>query len=269
MAGTEGGGHVNVQGFDRFNAAEVMADLRSFGGIVPVVNARDVVSARELRAALGSWRGELVRPETMPRLVLFMDGRLAGERRTVPVDEHGVWSGWIQSGGPLASAYYQVEYRVEEVRLGFGDTVFLGFVPADERPSWPQRVADALAFIEAETTAEAERERLRAEAEAEKARALERHLESLAYRERQRYCRHHRVKKLNHATPEDPHRYRAVCRDCDWSVEFEGPDTCASCRYTVPYPHPDRPDTAWVFCGFCGSQHEVSLETQRAMNLRG
>lgn len=123
----------------------------NYGGIVPVVNASEILSAREIRAALGSWRGDIPPVETVQRLVLFMDGQLAGERRTVPVDERGVWSGWIQSGGPLASMYWQVEYRVEEVRLGFGDTVWLGFVPADDRPSWPQRVADALAFIEAET----------------------------------------------------------------------------------------------------------------------
>lgn len=120
------------------------------GGIIPVVNASDILSAREIRSALGSWKGDLPVVKTVPRWVLFMDGQLAGERRTVPVDENGLWRGFIGSSCRESSMYWQVEYQVEEVQLGFCDTVFLGFVPADERPSWPQRVADALAFIEAE-----------------------------------------------------------------------------------------------------------------------
>jgi hypothetical protein len=204
------------------------------GGIIPVVNASDILGAREIRAALGSWKGDLPVVKTVPRWVLFMDGQLAGEHRTVPVDENGLWRGFIGSSCRESSMYWQVEYRVEEVWLGFGDTVFLGFVPADERPSWPQRVADALAFIEAETAAFLERDR-------------------------QKRCRHMRKAKVDEPTVEDPHRYRTVCKDCGWSVLFEGPDTCSFCRHDpIPLPHPDRRDTGWMFCEHCGNQHEVS-----------
>jgi hypothetical protein len=210
----------------------------SSGSIIPVVNSSDILSAREIRAALGSRLGVSPRIETVQRWVLFMDGHLAGERRTVPVDENGMWRGFIESSCREASAYWQVEYRVEEVQLGFGDTVFLGFTPADERPSWPQRVEDALAFIEAETAAFLERER-------------------------QRRCRHLRKRKVEEPTVEDPHRYRTVCKDCGWSVLFEGPDTCAFCRNEpLPWPHPDRPNTGWMFCEHCGNQHEVSRREQ-------
>lgn len=249
MAGSDGGGLVNVQAFaDRFSAAEVMAELRYWGGVgTASADAPESVTSTSTTP-------------TVQRRVLFMDGEFAGETHTVDVGADGVFSGrFMKTWRRGETVHLRVRYTVEEIRLGFGDTVFLGFVPADERPSWPQRVADALAFIEAETEAQAERERLLAEEKAKEALALE----------RQRYCRHHRQVKLKHPTPEDPHRYRTVCRDCDWSVEFEGPDTCSFCRYDpVPLPHPDRPDTAWVFCVHCGSNHEVSLATQRAMNLR-
>jgi hypothetical protein len=247
MAGADGPMNVTAYG-DRFSVKDVMAELQ-YMGVVAGVDDGEPVRSRS-------------KAPTVRRRVLFLDGEFAGERHTVDVGADGVFAGrFVKSTGQSsqASVYYNVEYRVEEVRLGFGDTVFLGFTPASERPSWPQRVADALAFIEAESEAEAERERLLAEEKAEAVRNLERQIAALPYRDRERYCRHPRPVKLSHATPEDPHRYRTVCKDCDWSVLFEGPDTCSFCRHEpIPMPHPDRPDTSWMFCEHCGDQHEVN-----------
>jgi hypothetical protein len=81
-----------------------------------------------------------------------MDGEFAGETRTVDVGADGAFSGrFMKTWRRGETVHVRVRYTVEEIRLGFGDTVFLGFVPADERPSWPQAVQDALDFIERET----------------------------------------------------------------------------------------------------------------------
>jgi hypothetical protein len=222
MAGVEGPVSANVQAFDgRFSAKDVMLELSSMG-VGAGVDPGEPVRLRS-------------KAPTVQRRVLFLDGDFAGETRTVDVGADGVFAGrFVKSWRNGERVHYEVEYRVEEVQLGFGDTVFLGFVPVDERPSWPQRVADALAFIEAETAAFLERDR-------------------------QKRCRHHRKAKSLEPTVEDPHRYQTVCEDCGWSVLFEGPDTCSFCRgEPLPWPHPDRPDTGLMFCEHCGNQHEVS-----------
>lgn len=222
MAGVERPVNVNVQAYgSRFSAKDVMLEL-SFMGVVAGVDDGEPVRLRS-------------KEPTVRRRVLFLDGDFAGETRTVEVGADGVFAGrFVKSWRNGERVHYEVEYRVEEVRLGFGDTVFLGFVPADERPSWPQRVADALAFVEAETKAFLERDR-------------------------QRQCRHFHKVKVEEPTVEDPHRYRSLCQDCGWSELFEGADTCSFCRgEPIPRDHPDRPDTSWVFCDHCGNQHEVN-----------
>lgn len=222
MAGIEGPVSVNVQAYDgRFSAKDVMLELSSMGVVAGVEPGEPV----RLRS----------KSPTVRRRVLFLDGEFVGETRTVDVGADGVFAGrFVKTWRNSERVHYEVVYRVEEARLGFGDTVFLGFEVVDERPSWPQAVEDALAFIEAETKAFLERDR-------------------------QRRCRHHRKAKVDDPTVEDPHRYSTTCRDCGWSVLFEGPDTCSFCRgEPVPWPHPDRPDTGWMFCEHCGNQHEVN-----------
>lgn len=154
--GDHGAIRVTMQSWaDQFNIEEVSREIARQEPIRRTFRHSDVMDEMWCGPG-GVGASSRESKDTVQREVLFMDGFLAGVRFTVQVGTDGRFSGTVRRGG---NALYAVEYRVEEVRLGFGDTVFLGFVPDSECPSWPQRVADALAFIEGESKAYANRER--------------------------------------------------------------------------------------------------------------